>query len=132
MYKHVFNILKGNCTARNAYDFSLQNDRAQKVLNLKNTRRSKACLEPKLWHFLCFHDDVIICQTSKKWWVFPIFFTLNWKYEINSFRLNTPWNFLNICTWIEKWTWISYHNFDKMYTKYQKWPCMTSLYPKFG
>ena len=33
--------LKGNCTARKAYDFSLQNDRAQKVMNFKKNEGQK-------------------------------------------------------------------------------------------
>ena len=57
--------LKGNLAARKAYDFSLQNDIAKKVMNFKRNRRSKACLETKLWHFLCFHDDVILVRHLK-------------------------------------------------------------------
>ena len=38
--------LNGNCTAKKAYDFSLQNYSAQKVMNFKK-HISKACLEPK-------------------------------------------------------------------------------------
>ena len=85
--------LKGNCGPEKPSDFFCLLEREKKIRNFAKNRRSKACLDQKLCHFLFFWWRHL-WQTFGKRLFLPIFSILKWKWKVIKPVCSFQWFFL--------------------------------------
>ena len=75
--------LKGNCHAKIVSEFFAYFKRPSKIMTFAKNRRSKAYLEPKLWPFIVWGDDVIFAHLLEN-----VEFSLYFPYKIENAKLS--------------------------------------------